>query len=143
MKLMRFIRGNRGNAVVEMALVMPLLLLIGFGLTEFGRAWVTKSILTSAAREGARLAVVTAPDINAVEQRVRDVCNAARVTPTVITVTPPDPGDPQRRVTVRVEADFVVIPGKVFTDLFRDRFVGTFTGTIPLSAETVMRHEGF
>ena len=137
MKLMSFIRGNRGNAVVEMALVLPLLLLICFGITEFGRAWVTKSILTSAAREGVRLAVVTAPDVNAVEARVQAVLDAARVTPTAITVTPPDPNDPQRRVTVRVEADFVVIPGRVF-----QMFGGTFTGTIPLSAETVMRHEG-
>lgn len=137
MKHTSFIRGNRGNAVIEFAFVLPLLLLLCFGITEFGRAWVTKSILTSAAREGVRLAVVTAPDVPAVEQRVRDVLIAAGVTPSAITVTPPDPNDPQRRVSVRVDADFVVIPGKVF-----EMFGGTFTGTIPLSATTIMRHEG-
>ena len=126
------IRENRGNAVVEMAFVLPLFLMICFGITEFGRAWMTMNILTSAAREGVRLAVVTAPNIPAVEQRVRDVCDAARITPSAITVIPPDPADPQRRVSVTVETNFTVIPGRI---------LGTFSGTIPLRATTVMRHE--
>jgi len=126
------IRGNRGNAVVEMAFVLPLFLAICFGITEFGRAWMTMNILTSAAREGVRLAVVTAPDVPAVEQRVREVCDAARVTPSAITVTPPSPADPQRRVSVTVETDFVVFSGRI---------LGTMRGTIPLHATTTMRHE--
>lgn len=127
------IRGNRGNAMVEFALVFPLLLVVCFGITEFGRAWMTMNILTSAAREGVRLAVVTAPNIAAVEQRVRDVCDAAGVEPTNIDVTPPDPADPERRVSVMVETDFVVIPGRI---------LGAFSGTIPLRTTTIMRHEG-
>lgn len=126
------IRGNRGNAVVEMAFVLPLFLMICFGITEFGRAWMTMNILTSAAREGVRLAVVTAPNVAAVEQRVRDVCDAAGVEPTVITVVPPDPADPQRRVSVTVETNFEVFSGRI---------LGTFNGTIPLHATTIMRHE--
>lgn len=126
------IRANRGQAVIEFAFVLPLLLLLCFGITEFGRAWMTVNILTSAAREGVRLAAVTAPDTPAVEQRVRDVCGAAGVEPTSITVTPPDPSDPDRRVTVTVEADFEVIPGQI---------LGAFSGTIPLRTTSVMRHE--
>ena len=127
------IRGNRGNAMVEFALVLPLLLVVCFGITEFGRAWMTMNILTSAAREGVRLAVVTAPNIAAVEQRVRDVCDAAGVEPSNIDVIPPDPADPERRVSVTVETDFEVIPGRI---------LGTFSGTIPLRTTTIMRHEG-
>ena len=126
------IRSNRGQAVVEFALVFPLLLLVCFGITEFGRAWITMNILTSAAREGVRLAAVTAPDIPAVTQRVNDVCAAARVTPSSITVVPPDPNDPNRRVSVTVETQFVVIPGQI---------LGTFKGTIPLRTTSIMRHE--
>jgi len=126
------IRSNRGQAVVEFALVFPLLLLVCFGITEFGRAWMTMNILTSAAREGVRLAAVTAPDIPAVTQRVTDVCAAARVTPSVITVVPPDPNDPNRRVSVTVETQFTVIPGQI---------LGTFKGTIPLRTTSIMRHE--
>ena len=126
------IRSNRGNAVIEFALVLPLLLLVCFGITEFGRAWMTMNILTSAAREGVRLAAVTAPDVAAVTQRVQDVCSAARVVPSNITVDPPDPNDTERRVTVTVETQFSVIPGKI---------LGTFSGTFPLHATSVMRHE--
>lgn len=127
------IRGNRGNAVVEFAIVFPLLLVLCFGITEFGRAWMTMNILTSAAREGVRLAVVTAPNIAAVEQRVRDVCDAAGVEPSNIEVIPPDPADPDRRVSVTVETNFEVIPGRI---------LGAFSGTIPLRTTTIMRHEG-
>jgi TadE-like protein len=128
------VRSNRGNAVIEFAFVLPLLLLVCFGITEFGRAWMTMNILVSAAREGVRLAAVTAPDTPAVEQRVRDVCEAARVDPTVILVVPPDPMDPERRVSVTVGADFEVIPGRI---------LGTFRGVIPLSTTSIMRHEAF
>jgi TadE-like protein len=126
------VRGNRGNAVVEFALVLPLLLTVCFGITEFGRAWMTMNILTSAAREGVRLAAVTGPDTPAVEQRVRDVCDAAGVEPSSIVIVPPDPADPDRRVSVTVETDFVVIPG---------RFLLAFNGTIPLRTTSIMRHE--
>jgi len=126
------IRSNRGVAVIEFALVLPLLLLLCFGITEFGRAWMTMNVLTSAAREGVRLAAVTAPDTPAVEQRVRDVCDAAGIDAAVITVTPPDPDDPERRVSVTVTTDFVILPGKI---------LGTFNGTIPLSTTSIMRHE--
>lgn len=117
---------------MEFALVLPLLLVVLFGITEFGRAWMTENILTSAAREGCRLAVVTGPDVAAVTAKVTEVCTAAGVTPTSITVTPPVPSDPERRVTVTVDTDFVVIPGQI---------LGTFSGTIRLSATSVMRHE--
>lgn len=120
--------------MIEFALILPLLLLVVFGITEFGRAWLTVNVLSTAAREGARLAVVTGPDVPAVETRVGEVCAAAAIAPTGITVTGPDPGDSQRRVTVTVSADFTVIPGTI---------LGAFTGTIPLQASTSMRHEGF
>ena len=130
--MVSLIRGNRGQSVVEFALVLPLLLLILFGITEFGRAWMTVNILTSGAREGARLAVVTAPDVPAVVTKVNEVCAAAGVTPTSVTVTGPDPADPDRRVTVTVQTDFQVLAGNI---------LGPFSGTIPLRATSVMRHE--
>jgi Flp pilus assembly protein TadG len=130
--MVSLIRGNRGQSVVEFALVLPLLLLILFGITEFGRCWMAQNILTSAAREGARLAIVTGPDVGAVQTRVTEVCAAAGITPTAITVTGPDPADPDRRVTVVVRTDFQVLAGNI---------LGTFNGTVPLRATSVMRHE--
>ena len=128
------LRDRRGQSMVEFALVLPILLLVVFGATEFGRAWMTLNILTAAAREGARLAVVTAPDVAAVNARVTEVCTAARVVPTVINCVGPDPADVEQRVTVTVQSNFTVLSARV---------LGPFNGTFPLTAVAVMRHETF
>ena len=126
------LRESRGHAVVEMALVLPILLLLVFGITEFGRAWMTVNVLQTASREGARLAVVTGPDIDAVTARATAVCNAAAITPTSIDVVGPE-DDLERKVTVTVTANFTVVTGRV---------LNMFQGTFPVSAQTSMRHEG-
>jgi Flp pilus assembly protein TadG len=43
---------------MEAALTLPLLLLVSVGIFEFGRAYQTWQVLTNAAREGARVAVL-------------------------------------------------------------------------------------
>jgi Flp pilus assembly protein TadG len=54
---------DRGAAAVEFALVLPLLLLILFGIIDFGRALNAQITLTQAAREGARLAALGQPGV--------------------------------------------------------------------------------
>jgi Flp pilus assembly protein TadG len=51
-------RDQDGAAAVEFALLLPLLVLLLFGLIQFGIAFNTKIQATNAAREGARMAVV-------------------------------------------------------------------------------------
>jgi hypothetical protein len=51
-------RCERGQALAEFAMVLPLILLFIAGILEFGRAWNIKQAITDAAREGARYAVV-------------------------------------------------------------------------------------
>jgi Flp pilus assembly protein TadG len=50
-----------GAAAVEMALVLPLLLFVLFGIIDFGRAFNTQIQLSQAAREGARLVAMQSP----------------------------------------------------------------------------------
>ncbi|MRS01618.1 pilus assembly protein [bacterium] len=50
---------SSGQVLVEMAIILPLLMLLVMGIFEFGRAMYIKNTLTHAARAGARAAVVT------------------------------------------------------------------------------------
>ena len=75
---------ERGQALLEVALTLPLLLLVAVGIFEFGRAYQTWQILTNAAREGARIAVLPGTDDDAVEERVQEYLEAGLI---------PDPGD--------------------------------------------------
>lgn len=53
-------RNDKGQVLVETALLVPLLFVLIFAIAEFGRAIHTKSTLSNAARAGARAAAVTA-----------------------------------------------------------------------------------
>ena len=61
----------RGQALIEAAVTIPILLLVAAGIFEFGRAYQTWQVLTNAAREGARIAVLPNPVAGSVETRVR------------------------------------------------------------------------
>jgi Flp pilus assembly protein TadG len=124
--------GSAGNAVIEFALVFPMLLLIVFGISEFGRALRTVQALNSAAREGARLAAVTAPDVGAVTARVNEVLTAAQVTSSGVTVEGPIGTGTNQTVKVTVTSDFEVLSGTILED---------FSGTLNLQGVSVMRHE--
>ena len=89
--LRRFRRDRRGQALVEFALVVPILLLLVLGIIDFGRAWNLHQTITDAAREGARQAVIS----NAVTQDsavaiVAGVIRASGFDPGLATVGFPD-----------------------------------------------------
>ena len=58
----RFVRDSRGQSLIEFALILPMMLVVMFMITEFGRALYTYNVLATAARAGARAAVVSAAD---------------------------------------------------------------------------------
>ena len=64
MKLIRrFVRSDSGNGMVEFAFVAGLIFIpIAFGIIEFGRIVWAKNMVTAAAREGVRYAIVHGSD---------------------------------------------------------------------------------
>jgi len=50
--------GEKGIAIVEFALVLPLLITLIFGSIEFGLIMYNKQVITNASREGARAGIV-------------------------------------------------------------------------------------
>jgi len=70
----RFRIGEKGAAAVEFAIILPLLVLIVFGTIEFSLMMFNKQVITNAAREGARAAIIwKSPRLN--DDQVRAVVN--------------------------------------------------------------------
>ncbi|NCO40166.1 MAG: pilus assembly protein TadG [Armatimonadetes bacterium CG_4_10_14_3_um_filter_66_18] len=72
-------RSRRGQAAVETALVLPLFLVVIMGIIEASRAMYTYSVVSNAAREGARYGIMhptwtdsnANPDPDNIEARAR------------------------------------------------------------------------
>jgi Flp pilus assembly protein TadG len=84
-RLLRARAPRRGQAMVEFALVLPILVLIIFGLVDLGRAVYVNNSLAEAARDGARYGSVQARSYDAarradvaawIEDRLEAVPNA-------------------------------------------------------------------
>ena len=71
---------ERGSMLLEMAMTLPLLLLVSVAIFELGRAYQTQQILTNAAREGARLAVLPGSSADTIRTRVRQYLAQGQLT---------------------------------------------------------------
>jgi Flp pilus assembly protein TadG len=95
---------DRGTAAVEFVLIVPVLLLIVFGIIDFGRALNAQISLTGAAREGVRLAALGYSNA-AVQARVAAAApSLSGVTATVVASCPAGAGpaaDAQVNVSYR------------------------------------------
>lgn len=82
-------RHDGGQAMVEFAIVIPLLLMIMIAVFEFARAWNVYHIMTDAARAGARTAVVADPTVtqDSVINIVRAALARGAVNPDLATIT--------------------------------------------------------
>jgi Flp pilus assembly protein TadG len=64
-------RREEGTALIETAFVLPIMLLVCVGILEFGRAYQTWQVVTNAAREGARVAILPDYSDDSVRARVK------------------------------------------------------------------------
>ncbi|MEW5762999.1 MAG: TadE/TadG family type IV pilus assembly protein [Bacillota bacterium] len=63
--------GEKGQAVLEFALIIPILLLFLFGVIEFGRVFSAQLTVNAAAREGARYGIIGDRTASQIEARVK------------------------------------------------------------------------
>ena len=126
--------------MVEFALVLPVLVLLLFGIIEFTRAYNAKTTMTHAAREGARVGVLPGYQDTDVQARVDTYLAASGLSgPRTTTVEDVPVATPAgvftaRSVLVNYTYSFTVLGpvGSVFGGSF---------GTVPLKAKAVMRTE--
>jgi Flp pilus assembly protein TadG len=129
---------ERGTALVEFALVLPILLVLTIAALDLSRAFLAKNVLHQAAREGVRMRVVmvepvSSDDVSRVEERVRQVAVSGGLTPSNIDLSFVAG---TRMNTVSVTAPFQF----TFPGIFQLVGVG-LTNPMPLSASCSMRQE--
>lgn len=113
---------DRGAALMEAALVIPLLLLLVLGIADLGRAFAAQITLQDAVSEGALFGTKTPDDYALIRQRVEDSADVT-LAPEDITVDCPTPK------TVHVSATH---------DIEMITFVGRWFGTeITVTPEAV------
>jgi Flp pilus assembly protein TadG len=107
---------QKGAALIEFAIILPLLLLLVFGTIEFGVLLYNKQVITNASREGARAAINTSPKLSpaqvvAVVQKYCDqkliwfgTLNPMSITPPIDNRVFPD----EVTITVTWNYDFLV-----------------------------------
>lgn len=108
------LRNQRGAALIETAITIPLVLLVSVSIFEFGRAYQTWQVLTNAAREGARIAVLEQYTDAQVSNTVRTYLTDGRLTNAAdasITVVRNEPFGPTTasRITVNYPFQFMVL----------------------------------
>jgi len=129
-------KNEKGQSLVEFALVAPMLLLLLIGIAEFGRAWMAQNVLTGAVREAARIAVLRASGGGAPWNGAAATIRGNQILADAgiaATVSVPDPGTEYGDVIATVTYQFpVAIAGFI---------PGLSNVTIPLSSTTTMRRE--
>ncbi len=121
--------GDAGQSLVEVALALPLLLLILVGLADLGRAFYYTTAVASAARQGAAYVAATASPIPATLKS--KACAATGFDPSgncgaalsATDITPPggpgcDGGTPPGSVAVQVSYDLQLISGYLVSRIF-------------------------
>lgn len=124
--LLKLKKSEKGQALVEFALVLPILLGLIMGMIEFGWILNGKLTLTNAAREGARAAVASEDAIIAAKDAVVKACQASDLTSIGATI---NIDETARSATVKASAKIKPLVG-----LFLDKDVS-------LTAQAVMRLE--
>jgi Flp pilus assembly protein TadG len=135
------LQNERGAALVEFALTLPLMLLLLVGIMDFGMAFQRYNALNNAAREGARMAVLPGYAVADVQERVSAYLTAAGVSGTPTTtatlgiITPASgPAFGAWTVTVTMDYPFPFL-GPI------GRLVSSDFATVTMRSTAVMRAE--
>jgi hypothetical protein len=136
-KRFRKINNQNGAAMVEFAIVLPLLLILICGVIEFGVMFYDKAVITNASREGAR-AGITGPKTEEFKDEIKKIvlnyCNV-----NLINLKGNDALDPDNILISYDGSDHIIVRLEYRYDLLLGSFFGFDNTTI--SAETVMRME--
>ena len=140
----RRLQHDAGQSLAEFAILLPVLMGVVIGIFEFGRAWNVDQVLTNAAREGGRLAVVETSSEGDVTNAVETALTNAALDPSLATISVDGMDDgygTQATVVVAYPYEFVFL-GPIMDFLVTSDGCSSCTpGAITLSSQIVMRNE--
>lgn len=124
------VKKNKGQTLVEMAIVLPILVALIFGMTDFARVLNGYLTTTEASREGARVAALSGNDA-AVQLAVSNA--APNLDPTRLTVT--------TLPATRARGDAVTVTVTYNIDIITPLINTMLTNPMPIISQTIMRVE--
>ena len=135
-------RTRRGAATVEMAVILPVFVTIMLGMIEVGRGLMVGQLMTNAAREGARLAVINGTTNSDVSTQVKTfmqgAANVAQADTTVnITISNTAAAG---QLTGATTGDLVTVTVTIpFSKV--SYLPANYLANVTLSGSSAMRHE--
>jgi Flp pilus assembly protein TadG len=134
------LKDQKGAAFIEFTIIFPLLMVLIFGIVEFGLILYNQQVITNASREGARAGIVARDprlDSAGIEAVVNNytqnrlISFGSSYATTSINNAGGTTFGKDLSVTVSYDYEFLVLP----------KFVESLTGDIQLSARSVMKYE--
>jgi Flp pilus assembly protein TadG len=96
--------GERGSSVVELALALPILVLLVFGSLDLGRAVYIRTSLANAARDAARFGSIDPQNTSCIEAAARRNISLTSLGAGDVSVTRPSTIDLGQPITVSVQS---------------------------------------
>jgi Flp pilus assembly protein TadG len=111
MTMRRLLRSTRGAETIEVAIALPLALIVVFSGLEYGWMMLRVVQIDGAARIGARQAALSGISAEEVESRVSLALQQSGIRDAAITVTPSDlaSAEPGSEVRVEVEVSYASV----------------------------------
>ena len=141
---MKRLRNQRGAALLETAITIPIVLVVSVSIFEIGRAYQTWQVLTNAAREGARVSVLAESTDAQVSDAVKSYMKNGKLvgaTSAIVTIertVPFNGASTASRVTVAYPFNFTVLNGVM---KLIQKGTTTGQGTTMMTSAALMRNE--
>ena len=141
-------QARRGAAMVEMALVLPVFLMLVLGIIEFGRGMMVANLVTNSAREGARMAVLDGSTNTEVATAVQTFLvsaighgiSSADITTTITVTAAAGNPNPANNVANAISRDLITV--KVSLPFNKVALIpGKYLKGRQLAGQSAMRHE--
>ena len=123
---------KRGQSMVEMALILPIIIILFLGMVEFSRIFGSYLLVTHASREGARLAAIGRTDAE-IQANVTSKVSILNVSNLQIILTPED--------SARTTGEDVRVCVKYKLEIYAPLITSFISNPFEMEANTYMRVE--